>query len=225
MNNFIAGVARAAVETFEFPGPILEVGSYQVTGQEDVSCLRNLFPDTEYVGIDMREGPGVDAVENVEALPRIDDSFGSVIALNVFEHVERFWRGFEEIQRVLRPDGILLVSCPFNFHIHAYPNDYWRFTPEALASLLDASPSKIIGYHGPRKRPLSVWALATGPEYPAITAEQHEAFRASIRQYSRQPLRWDRQIRYRLGRVLCGRGPFAPFLDAELFDTDLKQAA
>ncbi len=225
MNGFIAGVARAAAATFEFPGPILEIGSYQVSGQEDIACLRTVFEGKEYVGVDMRPGPGVDSVENVEALPRESASVGSIIALNVFEHVEHFWRGFEEVQRVLRPDGLMLVSCPFSFHIHAYPNDYWRFTPEALSSLLSELPHKIVGYHGPAKRPQSVWALAAGPDYPAITEQQHAEFRQRIGQLSHQPLRWDRQIRYRVGRVLCGRGPFAPFLDAEKFDTRLQRAA
>jgi len=225
MNEFIAGVARAAAETFSFPEPVLEVGSFQVAGQEHIADLRAIFPCKNYIGIDMRPGPGVDAVENVENLPRGDATVGSVLALNLFEHVERFWRGFDEIQRVLRPDGILLVSCPFHLHIHAYPNDYWRFTPEAFRLLLERLPTKIIGYHGPAKRPLDVWALAAGPEYPTILESQHLQFRRLIAQYAHQKLHWAKQLRYRIGRVLCGRGPFAPFLDAEKFDTQLIRAA
>ena len=221
MNDFIHGVMRAAVETFDFPEPILEVGSYQVDGQEHMGNLRGLFPGKRYTGIDIRRGPGVDRVEDVESLPRVDASVGSVIALNVFEHVQHFWRGFEEVQRVLRPDGLLIVSCPFHFHIHAYPSDYWRFTPEAVRLLLDRLPSKIIGYHGPCKRPLSVWALAVGPAYPQITESQHGCFQQLIRQYARQPVRWQKSLRYRLGRLICGTGPFAPFLHAEKFETQL----
>ncbi|MBI3461886.1 MAG: methyltransferase domain-containing protein [Planctomycetes bacterium] len=225
MNDFIHGVIRAATETFDFPEPILEVGSYQVDGQEHIGNLRGLFPGKRYTGIDIRRGPGVDSVEDVESLPRVNASVGSVIALNVFEHVQCFWRGFEEVQRILRPDGLLIVSCPFHFHIHAYPNDYWRFTPEALRSLLDRMPSKIIGYHGPRKRPLSVWAFAVGPAYPRITEAQHVGFQQLIRQYARQRLRWDKRLRYRIGRLICGARPFAPLLDAESFEMQLIQAA
>jgi len=28
---------------------------------------------------------------------------GHLIAMSTFEHVKRFWRGFEEVQRILRP--------------------------------------------------------------------------------------------------------------------------
>ena len=225
MNDFIGGVVRAAVETFELPEPILEVGSYLVPGQESVADLRPLLGGKQHIGIDMRAGPGVDSVENVESLPRPDASVGTVLALNVFEHVEHFWRGFEEVQRVLRPDGLLLVSCPFYFRIHAYPSDYWRFTPWALESLLDKLPTKVIGYHGPAKRPLNVWAVATGRDYPAITPVQHHVFRSRIRSYASQPLRWHKRLRYSVGQMICGRSPLGPLLDAEQFDTRLVRAA
>src|SRR5262245_8008415 len=117
MNRFLHGMTRAVVETFRLPEPILEIGSYQVEGQEDISDLRRLFAGCEYIGTDMRPGPGVDQVENVESLSFFDGSVGTVIALSVFEHVAHFWRGLDEIYRVLRPDGALLICCPFYFHI------------------------------------------------------------------------------------------------------------
>ena len=225
MNEFIAGVVRAAAETFDFPEPILEVGSYQVAGQEEIANLRGLFPGKRYIGIDMRPGPGVDAVENVECLGRPDHSIGSVLALNLFEHVQRFWLGFEQLRRVLKPGGLMLVSCPFYFHVHSYPSDYWRFTPESFRVLLEPYPSKIIGYHGPAKRPLNVWGLAVGPAHAPISEAQHQQFRDLIRQTARQPLHWSKRVRYRVGRLLCGRGPFAPYLDAERFETQLFHAS
>jgi SAM-dependent methyltransferase len=225
MNDFIAGVVRAAAETFEFPDPILEVGSYQVTGQEHIANLRCWFPHKRYHGIDMRFGPGVDSVEDVEHLPRADHSVGSVLALNVFEHVKRFWRGFDEVQRVLRPDGLLFFSAPFHLHIHAYPNDYWRFTPEAVRLLLDRLPTKIVGSHGPAKHPLNVWAIAAGPKYPPISEDQHRLFLQRISSYAQQRPSWPKRIRFRVGRLVCGRGPFAQYFDAEHVESRLLRAA
>src|SRR4051794_27999049 len=131
MNRFLLGVARAATETFALPEPVLEIGSYQVEGQDNLN-LRGLFPGRPYIGVDMRQGPGVDCVAEVENLPQETGSIGTVISFNTFEHVRRFWRGLDEIHRVLRPDGVLLLSCPFHFRIHNYPDDYWRFTPAAF---------------------------------------------------------------------------------------------
>src|ERR1043166_8631831 len=180
MNRFLFGVARAVTETFTLPEPIVEIGSYQVAGQDDAVHLRNLFPGRDYIGVDMRAGPGVDCVANVEKLPQATGSVGSVISMSTFEHVQHFWKGFEEVRRVLRPDGVFVVACPFHFHIHNYPHDYWRFTPAALESLLEPYPSKIIGWRGANKRPTSVWAVAFGPGRAAITHEQFARHRTLL---------------------------------------------
>jgi len=220
MNHFMNGFARAVAEAFDLPGPILEIGSYQVPGQEGIANLRSLFPGKEYLGLDMRQGPGVDCVANVEQLPQANASAGSILALNTFEHVAHFWRGFEEIRRVLRNDGVLVVSCPFYFHIHAYPSDYWRFTPEALNVLLPEYPQKILGWHGPARRPLNVWAIAFREDHPPVTTAQFEHYKDLVGRYSQPRWRWGRWLRYQTGRLLCGRRPFAPYLDRERWQSE-----
>lgn len=222
MNHFLNGVARAVIEAFDLPGPILEVGSYQVAGQENLINLRALFAGKPYQGIDVRPGPGVDVVADVEALPHTDRSVGTVVALSTFEHVPRFWRGFAEVERVLRPDGAFLVSVPFHFHIHNYPGDYWRCTPQALELLLEGYPTRILGWQGPRKRPLNVWALAFGPGRPAITAAEFDRYQRLLRRYAHQPLHGGRVLRYRLGRWLCGRRPFRFYLDQNQWETECR---
>src|SRR5437764_4562577 len=187
MNQFLRGVVRAVAESFELPGPVLEIGSYQVAGQEAAIDLRSLFPGREYVGVDFRPGPGVDCVASVEALPQATGSVGTVIAVSTFEHVRHFWRGFEEVYRVLRPDGVLVVSCPFYFHQHGYPSDYWRFTPQALEVLLDRYPARVIGWHGPARRPANVWAVAFREDCPPPTVAQYETYRRLLRRYAREP--------------------------------------
>jgi SAM-dependent methyltransferase len=220
MNHFIHGVARAIAETFALPEPILEIGSYQVEGQEAIANLRTLFPAKNYVGMDMRPGPGVDCVANVEALPQKSGTVGTVLALNTFEHVKCFWRGLDEVHRVLRPDGALILSTPFHFRIHEFPHDYWRFTPAAYEALLERYPSKIIGWHGTKNRPANVWAIAFREKRPAITAEQFARYRELMAKYACEPeTTWTRRLRYRFASALCGRGPFAQYLDRNDWDS------
>jgi SAM-dependent methyltransferase len=223
MNHFVHGVVRAVAETFELPGPILEVGSYQVEGQEGIANLRNLFPAKKHLGVDLRPGPGVDRVADVEDLPFPSRFFGTVLALNTFEHVRHFWRGFEEIYRVLRPDGALLVSVPFYFHIHDFPSDYWRFTPAALSVLLDDYPTRILGWHGPEQKPIGVWAVAFREEAPALADERIEQYRRALMEYAREPLRWTRRLRYLLGCLLCGNRPFTPYLQQDRWRIEVQR--
>lgn len=219
MNSFLHGMVRAVAETFSLPEPILEIGSYQVAGQEEFANIRSFFPGQTYVGLDMRPGPGVDMLGDVECLPQASASIGTVLALCAFEHVPRFWKGFDEIYRVLRPDGALLVACPFYFHIHSFPSDYWRFTPHALELLLEEYPSRLTGWHGPPTRPANVWSLAFREERAPITAEEYARYRLLMNRYAKQPLSLARRIRYRVGQLMCGRRPFAPHLDRECWDS------
>ena len=116
MNAFLNGVARAVAETFDLPEPILEIGSYQVEKQRDLANLRGLFPDNLYQGIDIRPGPGVDLVGNVEELPHLDGSVGTVLALSTFEHVRRIlaWlRGdSSRVAASRRTAGVDAISLP-----------------------------------------------------------------------------------------------------------------
>jgi len=225
VNLFLRGLVQAVAESFDLPEPILEVGSYQVEGQEQLCELRGLFPGKRYLGVDARPGPGVDRVENVEALSLPDASVGTVLAMSTFEHVRHFWRGFEEIRRVLRPGGALLVSCPFYFHRHSFPSDYWRFTPEALELLLESYPSKLIGWNGPKTRAANVWALAFRAGRGPITDEEYGRYCTLMGRHAREPLPWLRRLRYGVARLLCGRRPFAPYLDRDKWQSYRLNAA
>lgn len=222
MNLFLRGVAQAITETFApvLPEPILEIGSFQVPGQEQLADLRSLFPHKHYLGVDIRPGPGVDCVADVERLPLASGSIGTVIAMSTFEHVQHFWRGFEEVFRVLRPDGAFLVSCPFHVRIHNHPSDYWRFTPEALTVLLQPYAQHLLGWHGPRLRPENVWALAFRERAPWVTEAQEQLYRQKMRQYARQPLPWRRKLRYRFINWLDRRRICAPLLEAEHWESN-----
>lgn len=122
-------------QTLPLEGTIYEFGAYQVTGDQGEN-LRTLFPGREYYGADMREGPGVDVVLNLHDIDLPDASAKTVICMDTLEHVEYPRRAMEEIHRILAPGGIAIISSVFDFPIHGYPNDYWRFTPEGFRSLL-----------------------------------------------------------------------------------------
>lgn len=47
-----------------------------------------------------------------EALPLLSNSVDAVLALDVFEHIERDDLAFAEVQRVLKPGGVLVMSVP-----------------------------------------------------------------------------------------------------------------
>lgn len=130
---------RAAVEiiseNLENPKKILEVGSRQAINQEELADLRGLFPNSKFIGIDMQAGPGVDLVASAEKIPFEKNTFDAIFCLETLEHAEKPWLICQEIERVLKPKGIAIVSSQQNFPIHMHPSDYFRYTPMGLKAL------------------------------------------------------------------------------------------
>lgn len=126
------------VQRYPCKGSVLEVGSFDVNGNP-----RHHFADKErfdcYTGIDMREGPCVDRVMNVQQMEFADDSFGVIVDAERLEHDNRFWVSVKELFRVLKPGGYIIVTTRSwgGMHPHAYPHDYWRFMDSGLRDLLE----------------------------------------------------------------------------------------
>ncbi|KKS94866.1 MAG: Methyltransferase type 11 [Candidatus Collierbacteria bacterium GW2011_GWB1_44_6] len=139
---------RAAVEVIKdsigIPRKVLEVGSRQAYNQNELADVRDFFEKSTYVGLDMQEGPGVDIVASGNSMPFPDKSFDLVLCLETLEHADKPWLVCAEIERVLRPKGIAIVSSQQNFPIHKHPSDYFRYTPFGLKSLFPGLQSKLV---------------------------------------------------------------------------------
>ena len=146
-------------KNFNILEPIIEIGSFIVPGQEELANLRSIFPGKQFIGCDMRTGNGVDRIENVESLSLSDESVGTVLILDTLEHVENCFKALDEIYRVLKKDGIVIMTSVMDFPIHDYPSDYWRFTPEAFKLLLNKFSIKIIGMQGNPEHPHTILAI------------------------------------------------------------------
>jgi SAM-dependent methyltransferase len=164
------------------PEPIYEFGSYQVAGQEQ-RAIRSLFTGRAYVGCDARPGPGVDRILDLERLALPDASVGTAIALDTFEHVKHIWTAVEELYRVLKPDGIVVLSSVMYFPIHDFPADYWRFTPAGLGLLTEGFGKTLVEFAGLRDFPHSVVVVAAKREFGEATEAR---LRAVLSEWKRQ---------------------------------------
>jgi SAM-dependent methyltransferase len=110
----------------------VDIGSQDVNGS-----LRDVCPEgNQYIGIDFVRGKGVDIViSDPYELPIESESTDVVVCSSCFEHSEFFWLLFNEVQRILKPDGIFYLNVPSNGKFHRYPVDCWRFYPDAGMAL------------------------------------------------------------------------------------------
>ena len=115
----------------------LEVGSYNENGS-----VRGLFTG-DYLGVDMREGPGVDRVLNAHDLDRWTwKPFECIVCTEMLEHDTMPWITVVQMARVAADDCTLLVTARGfdnrgSFPIHNYPDDCWRFSASGLDALLE----------------------------------------------------------------------------------------
>ena len=84
---------------------VLEFGSYNVNG-----TVRDHFPGSDFCGVDVREGPGVDIVCDAAGFDG-DEMYDVVVSAETLEHAER---PAEIVQRAwdsLKPGGLLILTA------------------------------------------------------------------------------------------------------------------
>lgn len=114
------------------PGKIvLNLGSG--VGQFD----HNLSKGVKAINLDISHSvSNLHIIADAHFLPFKGDCFDIVYSIAVLEHVQKPWVVADEICRVLRQGGHVVVELPFLNVIHDQ-HDYFRFTRKGIRSLFD----------------------------------------------------------------------------------------
>ena len=189
------------------------------------------FAGKEYVGCDMRPGPGVDRVEDVTAISLPDESAGTVLCIETFEHVFEVSKAFDEVFRLLKPGGIFVITSPLNFRIHGYPDDYWRMTPNCLRRQLAPYAARVTGYQGYHAFPHTV--MGVGHQGAGPVRLRGAGWRSSSQRYqhwleqTEASLPFGEKLRRRASQLYRSKGErrqIAGYYTAD-FTIDLEPAA
>jgi hypothetical protein len=111
---------------------VLDIGGADINGS-----YRAIFshPVFHYVTADLAT-EGVDiTLRDPYHIPLSDESVDIVVSGQMLEHCEYFWLAFQEMVRLMKPDGFLFLIAPSAGPIHRYPVDCYRFFPDAYVSL------------------------------------------------------------------------------------------
>ena len=120
----------------------------------DLGCGKKPFREiyekyVDYsIGIDVPTSPHDKSLVDIQAIgteiPFKNATFDVVICTEVMEHVAEPKQLLSEIRRVLRPDGILILTTPFLVPVHEAPYDFYRYTVHGLEYLVKQSGLNLI---------------------------------------------------------------------------------
>lgn len=113
----------------------------------DVGCgrqpYRHLFTTVDiYIGMDLPSAPAdapVDVYGTVEMLPIRTTCIDTVLCVQVFDFMWQPHRCFQELARVLRPGGRLVMITSQANREHDAPHDLFRVTRHGLSRLAQAA--------------------------------------------------------------------------------------
>ena len=129
VSAFVADCARR----FDGPGRLLDIAP------QDHEGAAPYFRQAEIATLDMNPQSGATYIadlchRNDALIP--DASFDWIVCTEVLEHVYNPFAAVREINRLLKPGGLVFITTPFNFRIHGPLPDCWRFTEHGLRALL-----------------------------------------------------------------------------------------
>lgn len=128
---------------------ILEIGSRaSVLGEPG---KRHRFKRaSDYVGVDIHPGEGVDIVGDVHRLTSLLDGrrFGAIHSHSVMEHLAMPWVAAVEMIKSLKVGGVMFHHVPMNWPEHEMPWDFYRFTQATFGALFPPIMGMHIEYVG-----------------------------------------------------------------------------
>ena len=120
----------------EIKGHLLEIGARARSGV----TRRQFTPqDWTYTGFDIVAGENVDVIGDAHQLSSYlpEERYDAVMGFSVLEHLMMPWKFVLELNRVMKVDGIGLFLTHQCWPLHDDPWDFWRFSADAWAALLN----------------------------------------------------------------------------------------
>src|SRR3989344_2408752 len=105
----------------------------------DLGCgykpFQSLFPNDDYLGVDMSLYSYADVIADNHNLPFKDSVFDVIIITEVLEHCDNEYQVISELRRVAKNQALVYLTLPFIFPLHGIPYDFNRFTKYKLKQL------------------------------------------------------------------------------------------
>ena len=134
----------------------LEAGTVLDVGAKG-SPYTQLIPSTRYMRLDIDPASDPDICCDIHQLDWEPNSFDTVVAAEVLEHLYDPQLAIDRIHHVLKPGGVCIASTRFLYRYHPDPHDYYRFTWDSLRYLYRRFDQVEVHHHGNRLQ--AIWEM------------------------------------------------------------------
>ncbi|MDD5458686.1 MAG: class I SAM-dependent methyltransferase [Phycisphaerae bacterium] len=114
-------------------GKVIELGGRKRFGYKKFAVNASEYVVTN-IEVDKKD---FDEYADILNLPYEDDSIDNFVANALLEHVPDPQKAIDEVQRCLKPGGKVLLIVPAMFPRNPAPEEFFRFSPTALVTMLD----------------------------------------------------------------------------------------
>jgi SAM-dependent methyltransferase len=115
-------------DTGHVPHPIMQYAFERGGWGLDCGSGQKKYRHERLIQVEIVPYSNVDVLAVNQSLPFADNTFDVVFSLDVLEHVDDPMLSANELIRVLKPGGIMLVDIPFMQCEHGYPHHYFNMT-------------------------------------------------------------------------------------------------
>ncbi len=81
-------------------------------------------------------------VQNMHMI--VSEAYDSVVCFEVLEHIPDPFRAAREIHRILKQNGVAIITVPHLSRLHEQPHDYYRYTQYGLRTILENNGFEIL---------------------------------------------------------------------------------
>jgi SAM-dependent methyltransferase len=113
---------------------VIEIGARARSG----ITRREMFGACDYIGFDVMPGENVDIVGDAHFLSEyVTERVDAVASLSTFEHLIMPWQVVTEVNRVLKPGGLVITQTHQTWPVHDRPWDFFRFSKDSWRGLFN----------------------------------------------------------------------------------------
>lgn len=152
------------------------ISKYAKNNVLDIGCGNKPYEiyfdkNIKYIGCDIVQSNQnkVDVLSLATDIPLESDSFDTVFSTQTIEHVFEHEKMLNEVFRLLKINGYLILSGPMYWPHHEVPFDFFRFTSFGFRAILEKVGFNVIEII-PNGGKWALWGLATLHTFPSILA-------------------------------------------------------